>query len=154
MVDRLKVLDCQSTCLGRPSSLGGLGFLPRKRFRPGLSRPGEVKDVYVHWVLRLILRWDPLGNWAISTFSGQNPCTRVISSILHSFLRLSNKLYEITPKERFLWEPEKIYFKSFQFTHDYFTFVSTPVKFEISFPGYHKKLSLVLLQILNYIYCP
>ena len=114
MVDRLKVLDCQSTCLGRPSSLGGLGFLPRKRFRPGLSRPGEVKDVYVHWVLRLILRWDPLGNWAISTFSGQNPCTRVISSILHSFLRLSNKLYEITPKERFLWEPEKIYFKSFQ----------------------------------------
>ena len=89
-------------------------FLPWKRFSPGLSRPVEVKDVYVHWVLRLILRWNPLGNWVISTFSGQKPCTRIISSILHSFLRPSNKLYEITPKERFLWEPEKINFKSFQ----------------------------------------
>ena len=36
--------------------------------------------------------------------------------------------------------------------HDDFTCVfSIPVKFEIYFLGLHKKLSLVLLQITNYI---
>ena len=51
-----------------------------------------------------------------------------------------NKLYQITPKKRFLWEPEKkIHFKSFKF-HDmkfyawwfYLCFLN-PVKLEIYF---------------------
>ena len=51
-----------------------------------------------------------------------------------------NTLYETTPKKRFLWEPEKTNFKSFQFhetklTQDAFICVfSIPVKFEIYFP--------------------
>ena len=75
------------------------------------------------WVLVhldvIILKWK-LGNWVILFFSGQKPCFRIISSILHPFLTLfegykSYKLYEITPKKRFSWEPEKRNFKSFKF---------------------------------------
>ena len=67
----------------------------------------------------IILKWK-LGNWVILFFSGQKPCFRIISSILHPFLTLSEgyksyKLYEITPNKRFLWEPEKTNFKSFKF---------------------------------------
>ena len=45
---------------------------------------------------------------------------KIISSILHWFFTLfegykCNKLYEITQKQRVLWEPEKINFKSFKF---------------------------------------
>ena len=54
-----------------------------------------------------------------SNFSGQKPCTRIISSILQSFLHFlwaikCNKLYEMPPKKRFLWEPEKTNFKNFK----------------------------------------
>ena len=67
----------------------------------------------------IILKWK-LGNWVILFFSGQKPCFRIISSILHPFLTLfegykSYKLYEITPNKRFFWEPEKTNFKSFKF---------------------------------------
>ena len=64
----------------------------------------------------IILKWK-LENWVILFFSGQKPCFRIISSILHPFLTLFEgyKLYEITPNKRFLWEPEKTNFKSFKF---------------------------------------
>ena len=35
------------------------------------------------------LSWNPIGNQAISTFSGQKPCTRIILNILESFFALS-----------------------------------------------------------------
>ena len=69
-------------------------------------------------------------------FSGQKPCTRIISNILHSFFTLFEgykcntcKLYETTPKKRFFLEPKKTNFKHFKFykmkpyTHDDFTCV-------------------------------
>ena len=94
----------------------------------------------------IILKWK-LGNWVILFFSGQKPCFRIISSILHPFLTLfegykSYKLYEITPNKRFLWEPKKQTSKASNFTkwnltHDDFTCVfSIPVKFEIYFLGF------------------
>ena len=53
-------------------------------------------------------------------FSG--PCTRIISSILHSFLHflrainvISYMKYSVTAKKRFLWELKKTNFKSFKF---------------------------------------
>ena len=56
-----------------------------------------------------------------------------------------NKLYEITPKKRFILEPEKTNVKNLKFSHneillmtilDHFTCVfSVPVKFEIYFLG-------------------
>ena len=52
-----------------------------------------------------------------------------------------NKLYEITPKKIFLWEPKKQTSKASNFTkwsltHDEFTCVfSIPVKFKIYFRG-------------------
>ena len=50
-----------------------------------------------------LLSWNPLGNWVISIFSGRKPCTRIISSILHSFshfLRAINVLSCRNEKER------------------------------------------------------
>ena len=76
------------------------------------------------------------------------------------------KLYEITPKKRFLLEPDKTNFtklQKLQISQNeilclivIFTCVfSNPAKFEFIFLGSHKKLSLVLLQITNnYIYNP
>ena len=68
------------------------------------------------------LKRNPLGNWAVLFFSGQKPCTRITSSIsiIAPFFTLfegyrSNKLYEITPTKRLLWELEKTNFKSFKF---------------------------------------
>ena len=76
-------------------------------------------------------------------FSRQTPCTRIIISIiLHSFLHLlraikCNKLDEITPKKRLLWDPEETNFKNFKFHqmnlmyNDFTCVFSIPVKFGI-----------------------
>ena len=39
-----------------------------------------------------LLSWNPLGNWVILIFSGRKPCTRIISSILHSFSHFSRAI--------------------------------------------------------------
>ena len=43
---------------------------------------------YLITVVNYKIRWNTLGNWVVLIFSGQKPCTRIISSILHSFLHL------------------------------------------------------------------
>ena len=43
----------------------------------------------VHGSGFLTVRWNPMGNWAISTVSGQMPCTRIVVSILQSFFSFS-----------------------------------------------------------------
>ena len=58
------------------------------------------------------LRRNPSGNWVISIFSGQKPCTRITSTISHSFLHFfkgyrCNKLSVITPKNISLESPRK-----------------------------------------------
>ena len=113
------------------------------------------------------LRWNPLGNWVILIFNGQKPSTRKNFTHIASFFTLykgysCNKLYEITLKKRFLWEPEKKnHFKSFKFhnmdfMHDDFTCIFSILwNLKFIFSGSHKKLlSLVLLQITNYTYSP
>ena len=36
----------------------------------------------------MVLRQNPLGNWVISISCGQKPCTRIIYTISHSFLKI------------------------------------------------------------------
>ena len=117
----------------------------------------EIKTWLLVHLDVIILKWK-LGNWVILFFSGQKPCFRIISSILHPFLTLfegykSYKLYEITPNKRFLWEPEKTNFKSFKFHKmkslrmmilPVFSQFLWNLKFILS--GFHKELSLALLQ--------
>ena len=110
----------------------------------------------------LILKWK-LGNWVILFFSGQKPCFRIISSILHPFLTLfegykSYKLYEITPNKRLLWEPEKTNFKSFKFHKMksyawwfYLCFLNSCEIWNL-FSRVSIRLSLALLQMTNHIY--
>ena len=40
----------------------------------------------------LYLKWNSSGNWVVLIFSGQKPCTRIISSILHSFSHFSRAI--------------------------------------------------------------
>ena len=114
----------------------------------------EGDDDFVACGNMLTLRWNPLENWVISTFSGQKPCTRIISSILHSFLRFSRAInvlsYAITPKKSFLREPQKTNCNSFKFhktkfyTWRFYVFSQFLWNLKFSFPGCHKKLCLVL----------
>ena len=109
------------------------------------------------------LRRNPSGSWVILIFSGQNPCTRIIKTILHFFLHFSRvtdiqlKLLVTsvtTPKDNFLRAPQKINFK-FHWNCEktgklsFVTFNS--VKFEIYFSGSLNGFSLALLQITDYI---
>ena len=99
-------------------------------------------------------------------FQWTKPCTRIMTrNIFHTFRGLWN-LYEITPKKRFLFEPDKTNLtklQKLQISQNeilcliiIFTCVfSIPAKFEFIFLGSHKKFSLVLLQITNnYNYSP
>ena len=59
--------------------------------------------------------WNPSGDWVILFFSGQKLVPEYFKPY-HIFLHFSraikcSKLYEITSKKRFIWEPEKINFK-------------------------------------------
>ena len=75
---------------------------------------------------------------------------------------MNDKLYEITAKKDSYGRPRRQTSKALNFTklnltHDDFTVFSQFLgKFEIYqfFSDSHKKLSLVLLQITNYIYRP
>ena len=127
-------------------------------------------------------------------FSGQKPCTRIISSTMHPFLHFLRAINEISymkqhQRKGCYGRPTRQTSKSLNFTklnltHDDFTvftqflgnlkfgkFFLTPIrnclwyyyrvfsipdKFEIYqvFSDSHKNLSLVLLQITNYIYRP
>ena len=47
------------------------------------------------------LRRDPSGNWVISFFGGQKPCTRIFKTISHSFLHFSRAIHVIYLFNRF-----------------------------------------------------
>ena len=62
----------------------------------------------------LYLKWNSLGNWVVLIFSGQKPCTRIISSILHSFSHFSRAINVIVSciiklrrKDSLCWSPRK-----------------------------------------------
>ena len=53
---------------------------------PVYQRSGRHKLCDTHKLNLKHLRRNPSGNWVISIFSGQKPCTRITSTISHSFL--------------------------------------------------------------------
>ena len=62
----------------------------------------------------LYLKSNSLGNWVGLIFSGQKPCTRIISSILHSFSHFSRAINVIASciiklrrKDSLYWSPRK-----------------------------------------------
>ena len=68
------------------------------------------------------LRWNPLGNWVILIFSGQKPCTRITSSILHSFSHFSRAINFIScmkylQRKSFYCSPRKQTSKASKYTN-------------------------------------
>ena len=51
----------------------------------------DSAPVNKRWKERKLKR-NPSGNWVILIFSGQKPCTRIIQTILHSFLHFSRAI--------------------------------------------------------------
>ena len=102
----------------------------------------------------------------ILIFSGQNPCTRIISNILHSFLDFSRALKKIlvlwnNSKEKVRMGAGENKLQMLQISlNEILCMMILPVFSQ--FPGNlksicscpHKKLSLVLLQITYCIYSP
>ena len=111
--------------------------------------------------LRFTFKQNPGGNWVISIFSGQKPCTRIMWRVLRSFSRFSRAKDVISQicnntKENFWSESAKMNVKFIVKNTGKILKISCVrcnfVKFEIHFFRLHdKKLSLVLLQITIYI---
>ena len=96
----------------------------------------------------LILRQNPW--WSNFNFSGQKPLYQNNFKHIAFFFTLfkgykCNKLYEITPKKGPYWSPRKQTPKASNFTKWSLALVI------FIFSGSRKKLSLVLIQITNYI---
>ena len=107
----------------------------------------------------LNLRQNPTGNWEISIFSGQKPCT-TIYSILHSFLHFLRAIDVITPKKITYGSPRKRMsnFTKLHLLREIFRILSvfSQLLWKLTFiiSDSHDKFSLVLLQITNYIFSP
>ena len=66
-----------------------------------------------NWI-SLYLRWNPSGNWVVLIFSGQTPCTWIISSILLFFSHFSRAINviiscikELRRRGSLYWIPRK-----------------------------------------------
>ena len=89
----------------------------------------------------LTLRWNPLGNWVISTFSGQKPCT--LSSSVTGFA--SDKFHFWTFSLPVL--PESMQVTTFNSVEEILRFETYPILLS---PG---TTVFVLFRILTQIYC-
>ena len=109
---------------------------------------------------------NPPGNWVILILSGQKPCTRIIKfkeyCILFYIFPGLKMLFIIcnNTQENFSWECKKMNVKFHKNCENKIKFWKFHVKNVILltltfiFSGSHKKFSLVLLQMTNYIFSP
>ena len=72
----------------------------KNRFWKTVHRPLPKATFGPKW--EVSVRTEQFGKWVILIFRGQKLCTRIISSIWHSFLPFSRA---ITPKKRFVRDP-------------------------------------------------